>query len=311
MVILESPFGSERVIIQHISKDDFKSYFVGFNDLDGNYRLKELVNVLQNVIPEFAFGFHAGEHIEINKLCSFIREAARSIYRIDKFEQTRDIYVNGAIPPSDTLAKKYLKNGEFGELILHLLLRDFHKTIPLLSKIFFKDSRGATVHGFDAVHVQPESKTLWLGEAKLYTDGEGGIRELVKDIKNHFVADYLEQEFALISKKVRIFDNIPKKNHWLDLMAENAKLSNVLQSINIPLLCTYTSDVFSKYNDEKLQGFIDEYEKEVNDLKEYFDDKNDHPWKTNLNIILLLFPIKSKNELVAEMHRKLFAMQMM
>ena len=35
--------------------------------------------------------------------------------------------------------EKYKKRGEFGELILHLILRDFFETVPLLSKIYFKD----------------------------------------------------------------------------------------------------------------------------------------------------------------------------
>ncbi|WP_330558188.1 Hachiman antiphage defense system protein HamA [Acutalibacter sp. 1XD8-33] len=34
------------------------------------------------------------------------------------------------------------RRGEFGELILHLLLRDFKNTIPLISKVYFKDSIG-------------------------------------------------------------------------------------------------------------------------------------------------------------------------
>lgn len=39
------------------------------------------------------------------------------------------------------LEKMPFKNrGEFGEIILHFLLRDFKNTIPLVSKVYFKDS---------------------------------------------------------------------------------------------------------------------------------------------------------------------------
>jgi hypothetical protein len=38
-------------------------------------------------------------------------------------------------------------------LILHLLLRDFLKALPLVSKIFAKDSPGIPAHGFDSVHI--------------------------------------------------------------------------------------------------------------------------------------------------------------
>lgn len=46
---------------------------------------------------------------------------------------------------------------EFIELLLHLLLREYKHTIPLISKVYFKDSAGVPAHGFDAVHITPMS----------------------------------------------------------------------------------------------------------------------------------------------------------
>jgi hypothetical protein len=169
-----TPFGSEKVIIQHISEADLKTYFVGFdlNDKDQKvYRWKDLINVLQSVIPEFAFGYHEEVRTDNTKIIKKVCEAAKAIYKIKEFKEAKEIYENDGEIADDDEEKKYLKRGEFGELILHLLLRDFHNTIPLLSKIYFKDASGSTVHGFDAVHIQPETKTLWLGESKLYTSG--------------------------------------------------------------------------------------------------------------------------------------------
>jgi hypothetical protein len=114
-------------------------------------------------------GFHEGEQTDNTQTLTKIVDAARSIYKIDEYQKVKDIYLNSG-ELTDDVANKYLKRGEFGELILHLILRDFHNTIPLLSKIYFKDSIGHTVHGFDAVHIDPVNKTLWLGESKLYID---------------------------------------------------------------------------------------------------------------------------------------------
>lgn len=190
-------------------------------------------------------------------------------------------------------------------MILHLLLRDFHKTIPLLSKIYFKDSYSHTVHGFDGVHIQPDSKSLWLGESKLYTDGKAGIKELIKDIKEHFKKDYLQDEFNIISKKIKPYDNIPEKDDWLNLMDQKTKLQDILSSVTIPLICTYSSANFNSYSTE-LENNI---KKEVEEMKNHFDSNNDHPLKTQLNIILLLFPVKCKKELVKRMHKKLYTLQ--
>lgn len=310
--MVDTIFGSEKVITERISEFDLKTYFVGFDVDNYNkrfYRLESLVNLLVEVIPDFAFAAHQGETFSTTKFIKMTREAARSIYKIKEFDETRKIYERGGHIADDDLGRKYLKRGEFGELILHLLLRDFNDTVPLLSKIYFKDAYGSTVHGFDAVHIQPKTKTLWLGESKLYIDGKNGINALISDIKNHFKRDYLREEFAIISKRIRPYDNIAEKEKWLKLIDENTKLLTLFQSISIPLLCTYSSDLFKKFDNETLVDFLTEYETEVRELKKYFDTNNDHPLKTKLNIILLLFPVKCKNKLVKKMHERLFLLQ--
>ncbi|MBU3178430.1 DUF1837 domain-containing protein [Clostridium estertheticum] len=304
-------FGANKIIKEHISEADLCTYLVGFDLKDNGereYRINELVKLLVNVIPEFAFGHHCGETTDNTEIIQIIIEAAKAIYSIDEFQKVRDLYSKG-LSIEDSVADRFLRRGEFGELILHLLLRDFHDTIPLISKIYFRDSYGTAVHGFDAVHIQENTKSLWLGESKLYTDGKQGVAALVNDVKEHFKCNYLNSEFAIISRKVHLLDNIPQKEYWIDLLSNSTTLSEQLDNITIPLLCTYESNNFTKFNDEKIKAFIDDYESEVRGLKEYFDKKNEHPLKGNLNIILLLFPIQSKKELVVNLHKKLSVMQ--
>ncbi|APY00475.1 HamA C-terminal domain-containing protein [Lacinutrix venerupis] len=307
---MSTPFNSEKIITHKINDTELSTFLVGF-DIDDNgeskYRIKHLINKLSDVIIEFAFGFHEGEDTPNNEILSKLTEAAQSIYKIDAFQKVKDIYNNGTI--EDDLEDKYLRRGEFGELILHLLLRDFHNTIPLLSKIYFKDSFGATVHGFDAVHIEPNTKTLWLGESKLYKNGKLGVKKLIQDIEEHFKSDYLNDEFLIVSKKQKYWDNIPEKEYWLDLMNKSTKLIDKLDSINIPLLCTYNSDLFISHSDENDQTFINEYLDEMKELKKYFDDNNNHPLKTKLNIILILLPVQNKDELVKGLHNKLSSLQ--
>ncbi len=306
-----SAFGADKVIVQHFNKCDLSTYFVGF-DLDDNgnstYRIDSLVKVLTRVIPEFAFGHHLGTETKNTEIIDVCIETAKAIYKIDVFQKVRDLYNAGRIL-GDNISDKYLRRGEFGELILHLLLRAYKDTIPLISKIFFKDAYGSTVHGFDAVHIHESTKTLWLGESKLYTNGKAGVKELIDDIKSHFVADYLNDEFAIISRKITGLNNIPEKDKWLEIMNAQTTLKSKFEQICIPLLCTYESELFTKYDDESLPAFIKEYEYEMNELKNYFDKNNDHPHATKLNLILLLFPIQSKKDLVTGLHKSLSRLQ--
>lgn len=305
-------FGANKIITEKIRETELATYAVGFdlnNEGEMEYRIGKLIKLLSKVIPEFAFGYHLGESIPIEEMVTMIGEAANAIYKINDFEQVKKIYLQNNSFLDDNIENKFLRRGEFGELILHLIMREFHETIPLLSKIYFKDSDGHTVHGFDAIHIQPDTKTVWLGESKLYMCGENGIDALLKDLEEHIERDYLNREFALISKKMKILDNIEEKDYWLDLFDEGTTLKEKFNSITIPMVCTYTSDLYKKYGDDSLNGFINDYISEVRLLKKRFDDRNKHKLKKHLNIILLLFPVKCKNELVKGIHKKLHLMQ--
>lgn len=324
-----SIFDSEKILSFQQKSKDLNIYFAGF-DL-GNFRYKELIEQLQKAIVDFAYGFHEGI-LENSYNIDILRESAKSLYAIKEFEDVRKIYIDDNSSIDDSIDNKYLKRGEFGELILHLLLRDFHNAIPLLSKIFLKDSYGHAVHGFDSVHVAPDINTpskfsLWFGESKLYHSGKAGVKALTKDIEEHFNADYLRSEFALISKKKESFVALDKfqdmnkqqeyeeflklKDEWYDKLDSSNKLEDILSSVTIPMLCTYSSDTFNKFKDEQSQEFKDELSSEIATIKEYFDTNLTIPIPTSLNIILFLFPVPSKNELVKRLHTKLSHMQAM
>ncbi len=322
-----STFGSEEVITFLQKSDDLNIYYAGF-DLN-TFRYKELIEQLQRVIVDFSYGFHNGV-LENSYNIDILRESAKSLYSIKEFSNVKKIYVDDESEIADDIEDKYLKRGEFGELLLHLLLRDFHNAIPLLSKIFLKDSYGHAVHGFDSVHIAPEidnpsEYSLWFGESKLYHNGKAGVKALTKDIEEHFNADYLRAEFTLISKKKESFISLEKfkdenkkkeyekflelKDKWFSVLDSKSKLDNILSSVTIPMLCTYSSDTFNKFTDETSQDFLDELYKEIAELKKYFDDNLKIPIPKDLNIILFLFPVPSKKELVKQLHTKLSYMQ--
>lgn len=305
-------FGAEKIITEKIAETELSTYLVGFdiNDNgDSYYRIDSLIKLLIKAIPEFAMGCFGNNGSTSNiDMMEVAVNSAKAIYKVDVFQKVRDIYGHGGIIEDD-VADRYLRKGEFGELILHVLLRDFKSSIPLISKIYFRDSLGTAVHGFDAVHIQPETKSLWLGESKIYKDGKQGVKALIEDIKVHITNDYMQSEFAIVSRKITLFDDIPERKYWTSLLDSSTTLKEQLDNITIPLLCTYESDSFTKYNDEKLDVFIKEYEKEVRELKTYFDTNNNHPLKSKMNIVLLLFPVQSKRELVSRMHKNLSILQ--
>lgn len=275
------PFNSDLVLDERIIDSTLRAYHVGFDQ--NKFRLLPLVETIRSVIPEYALGYHQGNNIPLTEIVDRLQDAAKTVYTTDK----------------------YKRRGEFGELILHLLLRDFCNSIPLISTIFFRDAPNIPAHGFDGVHVtiNGNEKKLWLGESKLYKSGTDGVTDLVGDIVKHFNADYLRQQFNLITRKLPA--DAPEIEHWRTLMHKNQKLDVIFSSIVIPMVCTYNSSLFVNHNDET-QQYIDDFKKECEALHDEFNRKKP---ASNLEIVLLLLPVPDKDELNKELDARLKAMQ--
>lgn len=342
----KSYFGSDQVITQHISEADLKAYIVGYDF--GEYRYDPLTSKIISAVVDFAFGYHEG--ILENYTLEELKNAARMVYKIDDYDPNNPKHMKTSkgkkvayIDEEDFLNSRYYNRGEFGELILHLLLRDFIGTIPLLSKIYLRDAYGTTIKGLDAVHIGPDLtdntlESIYFGESKLQGSGEVGITELIKDIKDHFNRDFLNGEFLLIgnkknnfipideyadkNSKMKYIDFLEKKNHWYSQLREvqrgHIKMQDLFKSVTIPMLCTYTSKVLSSHSDETSDLFEKEITNEIEKLKKIFLDKleklktqvkDSGPITTNLNVILMLFPVPDKKELVKRLHEKLYHQQ--
>lgn len=307
-------FDKRKVILLKIDEPDLNSFLIDM-DIDDSginrYMLEEFAKVVMSVIPEYVYAQYSNDGIDSLNAVEKLREAAHSIYKIKEFDLMRKYYLEDDLSAKQELDNSAYKNrGEFGELILHLLLRDFKGTIPLISKVYFKDSSGVPAHGFDTVHISPNEKVLWLGESKFYSNGKQGITELLKDLNSHFKKEYLGEQFVIIKKNLEC-NKIPQRQYWINELANCSKLRDKLNMINIPMLCTYENDIYTRYGDLANGDAVEYHELNVRGLKQYFDDENNHPLKSRLNIILLLFPVQNKKELIKLLHEKLWHMQNM
>lgn len=275
-----SVYKSEKVIDQHIGEGNLSVYTLGYESKSP--REEAFVDLLAEVIPEFAFGLEP-DNIDQSQIIARVREAAKSIY-----------------------GNQVTNGGEMGEAILHLLLRDYFGTVPLISGILFKDSDEHQVHGFDAVHIsEGADKMLWLGESKFYKNKNDGVRELALSVVEHFEQSYLKRQFALISKKIP--KNIETRDHWLDVLDQKTSLDEIFNAVAVPCLCTYDCDTYSTH--EEASGvFIEQIMTECNKLKKSFSEKiEDAP--SDIEVYLLLFPIPSKDKFVELFTRKIDAMK--
>lgn len=279
------------------------TFYIGF-DLNNNgelfQRKSKFYDELFLDITSFAFGSNnAMSRIKTPQdVLKVQREAFRKMYNIPEICEAREYYLE-----SDSVEDKYLKRGEFGELILYHFLHEYFNADALISKIYFKDSFGLAAHGFDAVHVDSKNKILWLGESKLYSSGNSAIDALIKDLEEHFNINFFDSEFTIIDNRVHD-SGIELDDFMKSLINPETKVLKKLSNINIALFAGFDSNSFSQFVDEK--SFKSALEIEIEKLLIRAENKiQTHPWQQYLNIYLFLFAVDSKRNLVKDLHLKL------
>ena len=303
-------FDTGNIIKCMVNEEDFSSFMFCTDINDAGNRIypdNEISDVLMNALPEYVFANY--ENITNVNAMAKIREAAKALYNTEEYEAINKYYIYKDSSFKEKAEKhQSYSRGEFGEILLHILLREFKETIPLVSKVYFKDSRGVPAHGFDAVHISPNDKILWLGESKLYTDGKEGVNALIKDLKEHFTRNYMNEQFTIIKKCVSN-NSILDRDYWINRLSQNKKLTDMISHLSIPLLCVYSDESYIKWLNEKIDDIATVLELNTRNLKLYFDQRNDAPLKDFLNIVLFLMPVKDKHEFVVNVHKKLNLLQ--
>jgi len=264
-----------------IHKDDT------FPDLHGvcagfesrQWRKEQLVNYLFEYLPEFALTYSELGNLTSENMVAKMRQVAASIYQSEKFKN----------------------RGEFGELLLHAIIREMYDTIPAISKIYYKDGPNETVKGFDAVHVIVTDKALelWLGEVKFYNNISNAISDVIEELNQHIKTRYVRNEFIAITNKIDT--KWPHANILKTLLHPNTSLDDVFSNTCIPVLLTYDSTILAKY-DNKCDEYIQEISEEFHRFHKNFSDKlGEFP----LTIHLFLFPLNTKAELINSLESKL------
>ena len=252
---------------------------------NGAWRRRQLSEHLIEWLPEFALRYSEWQGLKHHNAVRMFAKAAKSIYT----------------------SKKFKARGEFGEILLHAMIRQKFNTIPAISKYFYKDANNDTVKGFDAVHVVTDGDDLelWLGEVKFYESLSDAIGEIVGELQAHIAADYLRSEFAAITNKID--ESSPFSSKLKKLLDKNTSLDEVFARTCIPLLVTYDSKVLASHT-QVSQQFDSAFRAEVLDSYKKLSAKLPGLPK-ELRVHVLLFPLESKKALIKEMDEVLKSWQ--
>lgn len=289
---MDSPDHFLKIVFHHQNHaGDDLALCAGFER--GAWRSEQFANHIIEWLPEFALKHSELEEIGHHNALKIIRKAAKTVYQ----------------------SEKYGKRGEFGEILLHIAMRQVFETLPAVSKIYYKTSPNETVKGFDAVHVVRNSDDLelWIGETKFYKDVKAAIRDVADEIVDHLETDYLESEFILIGNKID--PAWPEAEELHTLLSSNASLDDVFKKVCIPVLITYESDV-TKNATETSDSYISKLKQEVlaeyTNLRGRLSKKYTDRFKEDLPVTVHVFfvPLASKDELITKLDLKLKGLQL-
>ena len=249
---------------------------------NGEWRGQRLADNLFNCIPDFCLSYSEIHEVDSAEWMDKLRKSVAMIYN----------------------SPKYKSRGEFGELLLHYILKDFYKTIPAISKMYFKDGPNETVKGFDAVHVIENDEgllDLWLGEVKFYKDASQAIKDVIPEIEEHFAHDYLRTEFIAITNKLDkespFFEKLKR------LISPDTSLDDIFERICVPVLITFNSKVIDKHT-----KYTNAYKEEMKtEMEKYFNQFESQFEKLGIDVEVHLFllPLKTKETFVQMLNNKL------
>lgn len=280
-------------VIFHVVGDvgDDMALCAGFER--GHWRNDQLADHIVEWLPEFALDYSELNEISHANALRMTKKAAKIVYQTEK----------------------YGLRGEFGEVLLHIAIRQVYETLPAVSKIYYKSAVNETVKGFDAVHVvkKGDDLELWIGETKFYEKLSKAIYDVSKEIVDHLETDYLRSEFILIKNKID--PKWPEAEKLKSLLHENTSLDEVFKRACIPILLTYDSDVVGKSyicNDEYKENIKNELMSSYGSLRKKLDSEYENKFSQNLPLTahVILVPLKEKKKLITALDDRLKALQL-
>lgn len=224
----------------------------------------------------------------------------------------------------ESIRKTNCQDGEMGEVFLYGIMKEYYNALPIVPKIFYKQSRKVNAYGADSVHVTIEDNKchLWLGESKFYQDIGDAIRKAIESIKETLTTDKLKAEKKYISelKTLRKYLEDNEKNLTCDIVDDFEKLCNRNSSIDdlkkilhVPISIIYecqTTNTFDILNEDYKEQIKKEHHKHCQKIiKNIQEGLGDVCYLNEIKFHIILFPVPNKNKIVELFQEKVKVFQ--
>ncbi|MDT9677717.1 DUF1837 domain-containing protein [Pseudomonas sp. JV414] len=253
---------------------------------NGVYREAELVKLIRGALPHFALTPDEYE-------------------RLKKDDDIDEMYRTAFKRISE--AKKN-KKGDYGELLLFLILKSFYKNERFVTKVKLRSSTKEQIKGFDCAHfvaADDGSIEIWLGEVKFYKSFSGAVSDVLDEIQMHIDGAYLKAEFSILAPNIEYNKDVVVPDQLVEFLDGSISLDKA--KIVIPALVTYDCIDIVKHKqcgDEFALAFKKHFEDRFKTINKRALDVPD-----NIKIFFILLPlqdvtkIKDSLEKMEELYR--------
>jgi Cap4 SAVED domain len=260
-----------------LDKGKWERFPIHLNYESGKYRQSELRKIIYDALPHFALTPDEFEEYTLSKDPGELYRVAWS--RISK-------------------RNKY-KKGDYGELLLFLILKVFFDSDKLVTKIKLK-SGNQEIYGYDCAHftIEGEEPVLWLGESKFHSTFANAITDAFKSLDEHCKSSFTRSEFSFLEPHIEV-NKTSLYYQKLRIILKNIKSFDELK-IKIPVFITYNSNKIVNHKNHLTPEFISEFQQEFNDKYSKIDSKT-LALTSNFELIFILLPLEVVKDLKDEL----------
>ena len=277
---------------------------------DGEWRYEKFSNFIWDSIQYTALSAKERCYFNENNLHTSSNKSAKANLR-----KARILDKDGN--PQKDLMKK--ASSELGEIFLYGLLHFHFKALPVVPKVFYKQSTQDNAKGADSVHIIIDDSnndfSLWFGEAKFYNSIENSrFDSIIESVEKSLQTSAIKKENSIIcglsDLDILLHDKPKLLRKIKESLAPETSTDTLKSKIHIPILILYECSISEKY-----KIFSDEYKTEIlnyhNERATKYFKKQDGKLKSTIHLYdeiffhLIIFPIPSEDRIIEDYLKEL------
>ncbi|WP_394146881.1 Hachiman antiphage defense system protein HamA [Shewanella atlantica] len=185
----------------------------------------------------------------------------------------------------------------FGDLCLHIAIRESYSTIPVMNKVF--DVNNKTFSCTHAV-LNFDSIELWIGASAVTTCIEDAISSAIESI--NYVTNIKSLKSRLFTLTSEIDDSWPHKDKLQRLADSSREINERFDKIIIPIFIMHDSDLITNYDSTNFMALF--YER-ISECRELLKSGVNDSQIELIDLRVFYFPVSDINEVNAALLKEL------